>query len=124
MCLAQMSVCHQEFLFSSYINERLNKSRQAITFRLLGDKTLMGRASRHKPQKLAEKLQKIREQSGLSMSELIDRIGSDEIPLYKADISKYEAGTHEPPLFILLRYAKLGKVSVESLIDDELEINS
>jgi len=82
----------------------------------------MGRASRHKPQKLAEKLQTIREQSGLSMSELINRIGSDEIPLYKADISKYEAGTREPPLVILLRYAKLGKVSVETLIDDELEV--
>jgi transcriptional regulator with XRE-family HTH domain len=83
----------------------------------------MGRASRHKPEKLAEKLQRIREQSGLSMSELVARIGSDEIPLYKADISKYETGKREPPLVILLRYALLGRVSVESLIDDELEMD-
>lgn len=82
----------------------------------------MGRARRHKPQKLAQKLQAIRENAGLSMSEMIERIGSDDIPLYKSDISKYEAGTREPPLVILLRYARLGKISVETLIDDELEI--
>lgn len=83
----------------------------------------MGRAKRHKPQKLAKKLQTIRENAGLSMSELIDRIGSEEIPLYKSDISKYEAGTREPPLVILLRYGRLGKIQVEALIDDEIEID-
>lgn len=83
----------------------------------------MGRAKRHMPTRLAEKLLKIREQSGLSMSELVEKLGSEDIPLYKSDISKYEAGMREPPLVILLRYAKLGKVSVESLIDDELDIN-
>lgn len=82
----------------------------------------MGRARRHKPQKLAQKLQTIRENAGLSMSELIERIGSEEIPLYKSDISKYEAGTREPPLVILLHYARLGKISVETLIDDELDV--
>jgi transcriptional regulator with XRE-family HTH domain len=82
----------------------------------------MGRASRHKPTKLAKKLQKIKEHSGLSMSELIDRIGSEDIPLYKADISKYENDTREPPLVILLRYARLVKVSVDLLIDDEQDL--
>ena len=82
----------------------------------------MGRSTRHRPQKLAEKLQKIRENLGLSMSQLVSQIESEEIPLYKADISKYEAGLREPPLVILLRYARLGKVSVESIIDDDLEI--
>lgn len=83
----------------------------------------MGRASRHKPQRLAEKLQQIREHSGMSMSQLIDRIGSTDIPLYKADISKYENDTREPPLVILLRYARLGNVSVDVLIDDEQDLN-
>lgn len=84
----------------------------------------MGRSTRHRPKKLAPKLQKIRENLGLSMSELINQIGSEDIPLYKSDISKYEGGTREPPLVILLRYARLGKVSVESIIDDNLEIKS
>lgn len=83
----------------------------------------MGRAKRHTPKNLAEKLLKIREQSGLSMSELVEKLISEDIPLYKSDISKYEAGLREPPLVILLRYARLAKVSVELLIDDEIEIN-
>ncbi|MGI8467801.1 MAG: helix-turn-helix domain-containing protein [Pyrinomonadaceae bacterium] len=83
----------------------------------------MGRSTRHRPKNLAQKLQKIREDLGLSMSELVNQIGSEDIPLYKADISKYEAGLREPPLVILLRYARLGKISVESIIDDDLEIS-
>ena len=82
----------------------------------------MGRASRHRPRKLPEKLRKIREQANLSMNELVDRLGSDEIPLYKADVSKYEAGTREPPLVILLRYARLANVFLEVLVDDSLDL--
>jgi len=78
----------------------------------------MGRAKRHVPRRLPEKLRLIRERARLTMPELVNRIGCDEIPLYKGDISKYESGTREPPLVILLRYAKLGKVPVEKLIDD------
>ena len=80
----------------------------------------MGRASRHRPRKLPEKLRKIREQAQLSLNELVEKLGSDEIHLYKADISKYEAGTREPPLLILLRYAELANVYMEVLVDDSL----
>jgi transcriptional regulator with XRE-family HTH domain len=83
----------------------------------------MGRASRSKPKKLAEKLFSIRENLKLSQSELIEKIGSDDIPLYKSDISKYESGLREPPLIILLRYSRLAKVSMESLVDDEMDLN-
>jgi transcriptional regulator with XRE-family HTH domain len=79
----------------------------------------MGRASRNKPQKLAEKLLAVRIKLELSQSELIAKIGSEDIPLYKSDISKYESGLREPPLIILLRYAK---VSMESLVDDEIDL--
>lgn len=82
----------------------------------------MGRAKRHAPQKLPEKLRLIRERANLTMPELVEKLGCEEIPLYKGDISKYEAGMREPPLVILLKYAKLGKTTVESLIDDDAEI--
>jgi transcriptional regulator with XRE-family HTH domain len=82
----------------------------------------MGRASRNKPQKLAEKLLAVRIKLELSQSELIAKIGSEDIPLYKSDISKYESGLREPPLIILLRYARLAKVSMESLVDDEIDL--
>lgn len=83
----------------------------------------MGRASRNKPAKLAEKLLAIRQNLKLSQTELIEKIALDEIPIYKADISKYESGKREPPLLILLRYARLGKVTMEMLVDDDIEFS-
>jgi transcriptional regulator with XRE-family HTH domain len=38
-----------------------------------------------------------------------------------ARMSEYESGAREPDLLVLLRYARLAKVSVESLIDDKLD---
>jgi transcriptional regulator with XRE-family HTH domain len=37
-------------------------------------------------------------------------------------ISKYELNKNEPPLAILLAYARLAEIPVEHIIDDELEI--
>ena len=82
----------------------------------------MGRASRNKPAKLAEKLLAIRKNLGLSQTELIEKLASEDIPLYKGDISKYESGLREPPLIILLRYARLANVIVDILIDDEIDL--
>jgi len=82
----------------------------------------MGRASRNKPTKLAEKLLAIRKDLELSQTELIEKIASEDIPLYKSDISKYESGMREPPLIILLRYARLANITVDVLIDDELNL--
>jgi transcriptional regulator with XRE-family HTH domain len=38
----------------------------------------------------------------------------------RASISGYERGEREPPLPILLAYAKLAKISTDVLIDDEM----
>jgi len=38
-------------------------------------------------------------------------------------ISAYEHGTREPNLLTLLRYARLARVSVETLIDDKLRLS-
>jgi transcriptional regulator with XRE-family HTH domain len=70
---------------------------------------------------LAEKLLAIRESLRLSQNEMIGRLGlSDE--LTQARISAYERGVREPPLLVLLKYAHTGNVSVEALIDDELDL--
>ena len=37
-------------------------------------------------------------------------------------ISAYERGTREPDLITLLRYARVARVNVERLIDDELDL--
>lgn len=84
----------------------------------------MGRAKRTTPIKLAEKLSKIRTDLDLTIDELIEKFDCPDIPLYPASISMYESGKREPPLVILLRYARLAKVSMESLVDDEIEVEN
>jgi transcriptional regulator with XRE-family HTH domain len=74
------------------------------------------------PKRLAEKLKRIRVESNLSQTEILQKLGFSEV-LFQGNISQYELGRREPPLPVLLAYARLGKISVESLIDDELDFN-
>lgn len=81
----------------------------------------MGQASRPRPMRLAEKLVAIREALRLSQNEIIGRLGlGDE--LTQARISAYERGVREPPLLVLLKYARVSNMSVEALIDDGLDL--
>ena len=82
----------------------------------------MGKASRHRPVKLAEKLASIRQLLGLTYEELISRLDCPQIPLYRASISQYESGKAEPSLPVLLSYARLANIYVEVLIDDRLDL--
>ena len=83
----------------------------------------MGRASRPKPARLAEKLTHVRSRLGLSQDEMLARLGLQQSEgLFRSSISGYERGTREPPLPVLLRYARAANVSVEALIDDELDL--
>ena len=81
----------------------------------------MGRTSREKPARLAEKLTQIRNALDLSQSELLGRLGLTE-RLNRDDISKYERGVREPSLLVLLRYARAVNISTDVLIDDELDL--
>jgi transcriptional regulator with XRE-family HTH domain len=81
----------------------------------------MGRAARPKPTRLAGKLKQIREALGLSQTEMLKMLGLDR-KLYYTAISGYELGTREPPLTVLLQYARMAGVYVDILIDDELEL--
>jgi transcriptional regulator with XRE-family HTH domain len=82
----------------------------------------MGRAKKATPQKLSEKLKAIRNELGLTFEELIKALDCPEIPIYRASISQYESGKIEPPLPILLKYARLANIIVDILIDDELDL--
>jgi len=79
----------------------------------------VGRTHRRKPKRLARKLLAIRQALGLSQTEMAKAL--DMRTAYTA-VSGYERGVREPDLIILLRYARLAKVSVESLIDDKLDL--
>ena len=82
----------------------------------------MGRAHRQKPARLAAKLHAIRTQLELTQEQMIERLNCQRVPLYPASISQYEAGKREPPLLILLQYARVAGVPVEALIDDEINL--
>lgn len=81
----------------------------------------MGRASRAKPARLAEKLLQIRTALGLSQNEMINRLGLTA-ELLREEVSAFERGIREPPLPILLSYARAVGVYVDVLIDDELDL--
>lgn len=81
----------------------------------------MGRASRRKPARLAEKLLTIRRALDLSQSEMLARLGCQD-ELTANHISKFELDKHEPSLPILLRYAQVAGVWVDVLINDELDL--
>jgi transcriptional regulator with XRE-family HTH domain len=74
-----------------------------------------------RPERLAEKLKQIREKLNLSQNEMLDQLGFKE-RLFRSNISQYELGTREPSLLVLLAYARLAKISVDVLIDDELDL--
>jgi transcriptional regulator with XRE-family HTH domain len=81
----------------------------------------MGSSSRPKPSRLPEKLLLIRTSLGLSQSEMLDRLGfSDQ--LFRSAISKYELGTREPPLPVLLSYAQVARVWIDVLVNDDLDL--
>jgi transcriptional regulator with XRE-family HTH domain len=52
---------------------------------------------------------------------LIARLGLGE-EFTQARISAYERGVREPPLIVLLNYARAVNVAVEALIDDEYDL--
>lgn len=42
--------------------------------------------------------------------------------MFRSSISGYEQGTREPPIHVLLAYARAANVYVDVLIDDELNL--
>ena len=57
----------------------------------------------------------------MSPEELVKRLGVQDL-IHYTTISKYELDKNEPPLAILLAYARLVEIPVEQIIDDEIEL--
>jgi len=58
---------------------------------------------------------------GLSQPEMLRRLGVED-QLDYTTISKYELDKNEPPLSILLSYARVAGVHMEDIVDDELDL--
>jgi len=81
----------------------------------------MPKSKRPKPGRLPEKLKIIRERLNLSQSEMLKSLGMDGT-YNRSVISGYELGSKEPPLPVLLKYARRAGVSTDFLIDDDLDL--
>jgi len=81
----------------------------------------MGARPRLRQKRLPEKLRAIREALGLSQTGMLKHLGAEELIEYNR-ISEFETGKGEPPLRILLLYARAANVWTDVLIDDELDL--
>lgn len=79
-------------------------------------------AKRPVPKKLAKKLAQIRAHLGLSQTEIVKALNYKASPLRPAQISQFETGRREPPLMLLLAYARLAGISTDVLIDDSQKL--
>lgn len=84
----------------------------------------MGRASREKPERLAEKLKQIREALELSQDGIIIHLGLQDSSINRASVSGYELGEREPSLLTLYAYSNLANIFLEVLVDDNIDLTN
>lgn len=84
----------------------------------------MGRRHpRPQPDRLALKLLHIRRSLSYTLEEMAQALkGVKKSPPAKAHVYRFETGQREPSLLVLLEYARVANVSVEALIDDDLDL--
>ncbi len=83
---------------------------------------LMGRNSRPKPARLASKLKQIRLSMNLSQQQMIEKLNYTESPFVASQISEIENDKREPPIMVILCYARTAGIPMECLIDDEQDL--
>ena len=83
----------------------------------------MGRARCPQPIRLPEKLKRIRLQQGWTQKQIAELLAKPGLIVRPNHITEYESGKRNVSLLLLLQYARLAGVSVESLIDDKLKLS-
>jgi transcriptional regulator with XRE-family HTH domain len=53
---------------------------------------------------------------------MITKLAVKGEPLYPSSISEYERSKREPPLLVLLKYARLYGCTMEELVDDKMRL--
>jgi transcriptional regulator with XRE-family HTH domain len=81
----------------------------------------MGKYPRRKQKRLGEKLLQIRETLKLSQNEMLWNLGLGE-NYSRTIVSNYEQDHREPPLFVLLEYARLSGVCLDAIVDDDVDL--
>jgi transcriptional regulator with XRE-family HTH domain len=74
---------------------------------------------RLQPKRIGLKVFAIRQHLGLSQKQMKDRIN---FPGDYGRISDYELGKRVPTILTLLAYARAGKIPLEQIVDDEMDL--
>lgn len=82
----------------------------------------MGTKKRPVPARLPEKLLKIRRLLDLTQEQLAERVSHLPSAPQPGHISRFEQGLREPNLVYLLEVSRLSGVSLEVLLDDDLDV--
>lgn len=82
----------------------------------------MGSARRPQPERLPAKLLRIRLLLNLTQEQMASRLCHVKAPPQPGLISRFEQGKREPSLLVLLEYARIAGVPMESLVDDEVDL--
>jgi transcriptional regulator with XRE-family HTH domain len=55
---------------------------------------------------------------------MVKRLKSERsnLTVYPGNISRFEQGQREPPLLVLLAYARIAGVTIDMLVDDDLDL--
>ena len=78
---------------------------------------------RNRPDRLAEKLLQIRKALGLSQREMAERLADRAgVKITSKNVSNYERNKSTPYIEIVLAYARLANVTMNQIVDDDLEI--
>jgi len=81
----------------------------------------MGKHPRRRQKYLPRKLLAIRKALDASQNEMLRLLGAED-ELSRTNISNYELGHREPPLYVVLEYARAARISTDVLIGDNLEL--
>jgi transcriptional regulator with XRE-family HTH domain len=84
----------------------------------------MGQGIHEQPKRLAEKLLKIRTKLRMSQVGMAKALEGRGVKAYPGYVARYELGERVPGPLTMLAYARIARVSLEQIIDDELDLPS
>lgn len=98
--------------------KNLTPPKELIVWRK-GRNIQMAALRQARQKRLAEKLLRIRQWLGLSQPEFVEHLG---LQIDYTLISMYEHNKRQPPLNVLLAYARIAGLPLEQIVDDNLEL--
>jgi transcriptional regulator with XRE-family HTH domain len=81
-----------------------------------------GHGKHEQPERLAEKLLKIRAKLRLSQVGMANALERQGVKIYPGYVARYELGDRIPGLLTMRAYAKVAGVSMDQITDDELDL--